>query len=71
MKVTREINLRDFDAWSGAVETKERIISEGKVKEFESLVEDMFENGLTDTELNDLLWFDEEWLFESLGIDAE
>jgi len=71
MKVTREINLRDFDAWSGAVETKERIISEGKVKEFESLVEDIFENGLTDTELNDLLWFDEEWLFESLGIDAE
>jgi len=71
MKVTSEINLRDFDAWSGAVETKERIINEGKVEEFESLVEAMFENGLTDTELNDLLWFDEEWLFESLGIDAE
>ena len=71
MKVTSEINLRDFDAWSGAVETKERIINEGKVEEFESLVEEMFENGLTDTELNDLLWFDEDWLIRSLGIDAE
>ena len=71
MKVTSEINLRDFDAWSGAVETKERIISEGKVEEFESLVEEMFENGLTDTELNDLLWFDEEWLFRQLRIYGE
>jgi hypothetical protein len=63
--------LETFNAWSGAVETKERIIEEGKAKELEYLFEDLYPEGLTDTELNDLLWFEEEWLFEILGIEEE
>lgn len=72
MKVTKEINLRDFDAWSGAVDTKERIINEGKEDEFNLLIEDLgYEGGLSETQLNDILWFEEEWIFENLGIDIE
>jgi hypothetical protein len=71
MKVTNEINLRDFDAWSGAVDTKERIINEGKEDEFNSLIEDLYGEGLSETQLNDILWFEEEWIFENLGIDIE
>jgi hypothetical protein len=72
MKVTNEINLRDFDAWSGAVDTKERIINEGKEDEFNLLIEDLgYEGGLSETQLNDILWFEEEWIFENLGIDIE
>lgn len=71
MKVTNEINLRDFDAWSGAVDTKERIINEGKEDEFNSLIEDLYGGGLSETQLNDILWFEEEWIFENLGIDIE
>lgn len=27
-----------------------------------------YTDGMTDTELNDLLWFESEWIFENLGI---
>lgn len=72
MKVTNEtMSLRDFEAWSGAVDTKETIINEGKAEQFDSLIEDLYPDGLTDTQLNDFLWFEEDWIFETLGIEVE
>lgn len=63
--------LRNFDAWSGAKDTKQTIIDNGMEKDFENLIEELYPDGLTDTQLNDLLWFDSEWIFESLGINEE
>ena len=63
--------LVDFDAWSGAVETKERIIQEDKAEDFDSLIEDLYPDGLSETQLNDILWFEEDWIYESLGIADE
>ena len=63
--------LVNFDAWSGAVETKERIIAEGKSEQFDSLIEELYEDGLSETALNDLLWFEDDWIFEQLGIEDE
>jgi hypothetical protein len=63
--------LVNFDAWSGAVETKERIINEGKADDFDSLIEELYPDGLSETQLNDLLWFEEDWIFEQLGIEDE
>jgi hypothetical protein len=63
--------LVNFDAWSGAVETKERIINEGKADDFDNLIEELYPNGLSETQLNDILWFEEEWIYESLGIEDE
>lgn len=72
MKVYNDCQkLRNFDAWSGAKETKQRILDENKEDEFESLIEELYPDGLTDTQLNDILWFEEDWLFESLGITDE
>jgi len=70
MKVISETNLRNFEAWSGAVDTKERIIEENKEAEFESYIEELYPDGLTNTQLNDILWF-EESIFEYLGIETE
>lgn len=72
MKIINETtSLRDFDAWSGAKDTKETIINEGKSNDFDSLIEELYPDGLTDTQLNDILWFEEDWLFENLGIEVE
>lgn len=71
MKVISEVYLRDFNAWSGAESTKQRIIQEGKADEFDSLMEELYPDGLTDTLLNDILWFEPEWVFENLGIKDE
>ena len=71
MKITSETGIHNFQAWSGAVSTKERIINEGKAGDFDALIEELYPDGLTDTQLNDILWFEEDWLFESLGISDE
>lgn len=71
MKVVSEISLINFDAWSGAKDTKQVIIDNNMVEEFNSLIEELYPDGLTDTQLNDLLWFDDAFIFESLGIEIE
>lgn len=72
MKTFNEnMTLDNFEAWSGAVDTKKRIIEEGKSEEFDSLIEELYPDGLSETQLNDLLWFEEEWIFEMLGITDE
>ena len=38
MKVYSEINLRDFNAWSGAIQTKNKILESEKEKEFEEYI---------------------------------
>ena len=71
MKIINDsLDLRDFKAWCGAVETQEKIIEEGKAQEFNDLIEDIYPDGLTDTQLNDILWFEEDWIFEQLGIEV-
>ena len=71
MKVITETNLRGFNAWSGAVDTKNLIISLGLEEEFEMLIDELYEEGLTDTQLNDLLLFESDWILENLGVEVE
>lgn len=71
MKIIQELGLNEFKAWSGAVATKEIIINNDMVEEFNSLIDELYPEGLTDTELNDILWFEDQWIFESLGINEE
>jgi len=72
MKVISNVmSLMDFDAWSGAVDTKESIIQAGKVEEFESWIEELYPDGLTDTQLNDILWFEPEMILKDLGIEED
>jgi len=72
MIVTNDnLTLRDFKAWSGAVDTQETILNEGKGEEFDSLIEELYPDGIDERHLNDLLWFEEDWIFEMLGIADE
>lgn len=71
MLLTREISIKDFEAWSGAVNTWDRIIEEGKEDEFDSMIEELYPDGIDETNLNDLLWFESDWIYECLGISSE
>lgn len=71
MKVHTEITLHQFQAWSGAIETQKRIIAEGKAEEFDQLIEELYPDGIGETLLNDILWFEPEWVYESLGMKEE
>lgn len=69
MKTYNETRLVDFQAWSGAIDTKNTIIDHDKQTDFEYLIEELYPDGLSETQLNDILWFEPEWIFEQLGIE--
>ena len=64
-------NLLNFEAWSGAINTKNIIIEAGKADLFDQTIEDIYPDGISETQLNDILWFDADWIYEILGIDIE
>ena len=69
MKIISEKNLRDFDAWYGAKKTKKLILDAGLEEEFEELINQCCPEGISDTNLNDILWFDRDWVLQILGIE--
>ena len=74
MYIKREIdfNYLKENSWSGAISTLETIEEFNKEDELMYLIEEVFiENVPTETELNDFLWFDTEFIFESLCIEGE
>ena len=71
MKIYSETSLENFEAWSGAVDTLDRVREAGKCDELESILEDLYPDGMSETELNDLLWFEPKTVFEWLGIEEE
>lgn len=66
--IIKDMLLPDFEAWSGAVNTKSIILDNDKQEMFEQLIDELYPDGLTDTQLNDILWFETEWLSEMLNI---
>ena len=71
MKIISETSLARFDAWCGAEKTLDKIISEGKAEALEFILEDLYPEGMDETQLNDLLRFEPEWCFEAVGIRTE
>ena len=71
MKITSEMSLRNFEAWSGAKDTLNKLIELDKCDELEAVLEDIYPEGMTETQLNDILWFDDEWIYETLGIEED
>lgn len=74
MKIISETSLADFKFWSGAETTAQRIWEEKGREGFdqlEAILEDIYPDGIDETELNDLLWFDAETVYEWLGISDE
>lgn len=58
----------DYKPWSGAIDTYDRIEEEGKLGDLENLLEECYPEGISMVGINDILWFDWEWVFEELGI---
>ena len=63
--------IDDYEPWSGAVDTWDKIVENGKVEELDLILEDIYPDGLSMTELNDILWHDSEWVLSELGIEED
>ena len=52
-------SVRDFKAWAGANDNLNTVLENGKMDELDSLVNELFgEEPISETTLNDFLWFD-------------
>lgn len=67
MKITKEVTTKnDFNFWSGAVDTVNELTDE----EFERIINELEmldPEGMTETQLNDFFWFEDDTIAEMLG----
>ena len=74
MEIKSDFDFRRLqdNCWSGAIDTLITVYNNDKEDELMSLLEMEFEYDIpTLTEVNDFLWFEDEYIFEQLGISDE
>ena len=64
------IDIYSFEPWSGAEEAYEIIEREGKLDDLDAFIEEIYPDGIKDVDLNDLLRYEPEYVFEAIGLDA-
>ena len=74
--VQKEMDFNDLEkeCWSGAIDTLKTIREHDMENELMQLLDEVFfcdGEMPTLTAINDLLWFDDGWVFDSLGINPE
>ena len=59
------------NSWSGAIDTLKEIEKNDKEDELMEFLEEQFSDVPTETEVNDFLWFESDYIYECLGISEE
>ena len=70
MKVTTEQSLSNFNFWSGAKDNASEL-TDSQLDTVESILEDIYPDGMDETSVNDLFWFEFDTVKEWLGITEE
>ena len=66
MKIICEKSLENFEAWSGGKDTMDDL-SHSDCERLEQHIEELYPDGITDTQLNDFLWFERDTIADLLG----
>ena len=70
MKIYREESLSNFEFWSGAISNAEEFTLEELDRIGEELeVLDCDGDGYDETQINDLMWFEPEYLASLIGLE--
>ena len=70
IKDVRDYELKN-ELLSGALHTLDTIIEKGKLQELIYLLDELFQEPVDIITINDLLWFEEYFIYEQLGIELE
>ena len=71
LTIRKEFDIYHFEPWDGAVDIYYKIHDACKLSSLELLLENLYPDGIGESELNDFLWFESDWLLESLGLQEE
>ena len=66
MTIKTETTLKNFEFWGGAKDTV-KYLTESELDTIQSYLEELYPEGMTDTELNDFIWFEDDTIAEWLG----
>ena len=69
MKIYTEQSLRDFEFWGGARD-RAKYLTDDQFDTIEAILEDAYPDGMTDTEINDFFWFEEDTIADWLGYNS-
>lgn len=70
MRIYEEKALKDFDFWSGGADRAANLTDE-EFDSVERLFEELYPDGMSDTEINDFFWFDFDTIAQHLGYEDE
>jgi hypothetical protein len=70
MKITTETSLNNFEFWSSA-EHNASLLTSAQLDAIESTLNEIYPDGMSDTELNDLFWHDFDAVLAWAGLDYE
>ena len=65
------MDFSDYQPWAGARTTYALIDCHDKLDELDDLISECYPDGLTEGQLNDVLWFENEWVLRNLGIEDD
>lgn len=66
MLLIKEEALKNLEYWSGARAITDHLTEE-EFDKIEEVLNDLYPNGLTMTEVNDIFWFDDDFICEIIG----
>ena len=66
MKIYTEESLKNFEFWSGAKDTV-KYLTDDELDTIEKILEDTYPEGMSETQINDIFWFEDDWIAEILG----
>ena len=69
MKIYKEENLSNFDFWSGAKDTAE-YLTDDELDTIEEILEELYPEGMDETDLNDIFWHEADAIAEWLGYEG-
>ena len=70
MKYYVETSLENFEAWSGGRDTLEVLIEKGLCDTVEACLEEVLGEDISDTDINDALWFERDMIAEWCGFSS-
>ena len=70
MKYYVETSLENFEAWSGGRDTLEVLIEKGLCDTVEACLEEALGEDVSDTDINDTLWFERDMIAEWCGFSS-
>ena len=66
MKIYREESLSGFEFWSGAKDFAEKL-TDNELDRMKNCLEEIYPDGMDETQINDLFWFEPETVCDWLG----